>query len=84
MDSINATEAREIFAEVLNRVSYRGERVRITRHGKDVAAVVPIEDLELLERLQDEADVRDAEAALADAKEHGTIPWEDAKRALGL
>jgi prevent-host-death family protein len=84
MDSINATEAREFFAEVLNRVSYRGERVRITRHGKEVAAVVPIEDLELLERLQDEADVRDAEAALADAKEHGAITWEDAKRALGL
>ncbi len=84
MDSINSTQAREIFAEVLNRVAYGGERVRITRHGRDIAAVVPIEDLELLERLQDEEDVREAEAALADAREHGTVPWETAKRELGL
>ncbi len=84
MDSVNTTEARENLAEVINRVSYAKDRVRITRRGKQVAAVVPIEDLELLERLEDEMDIREAKKALADARQHGTIPWEEAKEELGL
>lgn len=37
-----------------------------------------------LEELQDQADIEDALAALAEAEEHGTIPWEDIKRRHGL
>lgn len=84
MDSVNTTEARENLAEVINRVTYAKDRVRITRRGKQVAAMVPIEDLELLERLEDEIDIREAKKALADARKHGTIPWETAKEELGL
>jgi len=84
MDSMNTTEARENLADVLNRVAYAKDRVRITRRGKEVAAVVPIEDLELIERLEDEIDIREARKALAEAREHGTIPWEDVKKELGL
>ena len=36
-------------------------------HGQDVAVLVPIEDLSLLERLEDIADIRAAEAAEAEA-----------------
>jgi prevent-host-death family protein len=43
MDSVNTTEARENLAEVINRVTYAKDRVRITRRGKQVAAMVPIE-----------------------------------------
>ena len=84
MDSMNTTEARENLAEVLNRVAYAKDRVRITRRGKDVAAVVPIEDLELIERLEDEIDIREAEEALKEAREKGTIPLEVLRRELGL
>lgn len=84
MDSVNTTEARENLAEVINRVTYAKDRVRITRRGKQVAAMVPIEDLELLERLEDEIDLREAKKALADAHKHGTILWDDAKKELGL
>ncbi len=83
-DTLNSTDARENLAEVLNRVAYAKDRVRITRRGKQVAAMVPIEDLELLERLEDEIDLREAKKALADARKHGTIPWEEAKKDLGL
>ena len=38
----------------------------------------------MIERLEDEIDVRDAKKALADARKHGTIPWEQAKKELGL
>jgi prevent-host-death family protein len=84
MDSMNTTDARENLAEVLNRVAYAKDRVRITRRGKEVAAVVPIEDLELIERIENEVDVREARKALAESQELGTIPWEDVKKELGL
>jgi prevent-host-death family protein len=83
-DTLNSTEARERMADVLNRVAYAKDRVRITRRGKEVAAVVPIEDLELIERLEDEIDIREAKKALADVRKHGTIPWEKVKKDLGL
>jgi prevent-host-death family protein len=84
MDSINTTEARENLAEVINRVTYAKDRVRITRRGKQVAAMVPIEDLEFLERMEDEIDIREAKKALADVREHGALPWEEVKTDLGL
>jgi prevent-host-death family protein len=83
-DTLNSTDARENMAEVLNRVAYAKDRVRITRRGKEVAAVVPIEDLELIERLEDEIDIREAEKTLADVRKNGTIPWAKVKKDLGL
>ena len=84
MNRINATEARDNLSDVLNRVAYGKDRVLITRRGKDLVALVPIEDLALIERLEDEIDVREAKKALADARKHETIPWEQAKKELGL
>jgi prevent-host-death family protein len=84
VDTMNSTEARENLAEVLNRVAYAKDRVRITRRGKDIAAVVPIEDLELIERLENEVDIREAEKALKEAREKGTIPLEALRKELGL
>jgi prevent-host-death family protein len=83
-DTLNSTDARENMAEVLNRVAYAKDRVRITRRGKEVAAVVPIEDLELIERLEDKIDIREAKKALADVRKNGTIPWAKVKKDLGL
>lgn len=78
------SEAREQFATIINQVAFGGERVRLTRHGKAVAAVVPIEDLDFLEELEDAQDLADLEAALADPANRERIPWEEVKRQLGL
>ena len=51
MTTLDATQARIEFTETISRAGYGKEWIRITRHGKPLAAVVPIEDLELLERL---------------------------------
>jgi prevent-host-death family protein len=83
-DTLNSTDARERMADVLNRVAYAKDRVRITRHGKEVAAVVPIEDLELIERLEDEIDIREAEKALREANKKGTIPLGKIRREFGF
>jgi len=62
----------------------REERLILHRRGKDVAALVPVQDLALLEALEDRVDLDDARAALAEAREKGTIPWEQIKAELGL
>jgi prevent-host-death family protein len=84
MSELPVTDAREDLAEVVNRVAYGHERVRLTRRGKPLAAVVPIEDLELLEQLEDQADVEAIRQALADPANAEPVPWEQVKADLGL
>lgn len=83
-DTLNSTDAREQLADVLNRVAYAGDRIRITRRGKAVAAVVPIDDLELIERLENEIDIREAEKSLREARKRGTTSIEAFRDELGL
>lgn len=42
MDTINARQARKRFSELLNQAA-RGEAVTISRHGRDIARIVPAE-----------------------------------------
>ncbi|MBI3749242.1 MAG: type II toxin-antitoxin system Phd/YefM family antitoxin [Chloroflexi bacterium] len=81
---ISVSEARETFADVVNRVAYRNERVLVTRRGKPVAAIIPVEQVEFLERAEDEFDIRMANEALAELERTPAIPWEQVKRELGL
>ncbi len=81
---ISVAYAREHFAEYLGRVTYSKDRVVVTKHGKKVAAVVPYEDLELLEKLEEAIDLKNAKTALANMKKHGSIPWQKVKTQLGL
>lgn len=62
--SFTAVQAREQFADLVNRSAYRGERITLTRRGKGIAAVVPIEDLRLLEQIEDRIDIREARKAI--------------------
>jgi prevent-host-death family protein len=84
MASISTVKARDQFSDIINRAAFGRERVVLTRRGKALAAVVPIEDVRLLEELEDRLDLEDARAALAEAKEGGTIAWEKIKADLGL
>ena len=78
------SEARGDFSDTINRVAYRGERVVLTRHGRRVAAVVPVEDLDLLEALEDARDLDEVRGALADPENRDRVGWEDLKAKLGL
>lgn len=82
MTRIDASVARKRFAETINRVLHAGERVVLERRGKPVAAFVSAEDAELLEALEDRMDVEAAKRALRENGE--SIPWAEAKKALGL
>jgi prevent-host-death family protein len=82
--TISTVKAREQLSTVINRAAFGKERVVLTRRGKEVAAVVPIEDVKLLEQLEDRIDLGEARAALAEAKSRETIPWEKIKADLCL
>ncbi|MCB2200156.1 type II toxin-antitoxin system Phd/YefM family antitoxin [bacterium] len=79
-----ASEARQNFAELINQVAFGGERVMIHRHGKELAAVVPMGDLSLLNDLETRIDLDDARNALKEAQEQGTVSLEELKQQLGL
>jgi prevent-host-death family protein len=83
---LNVVELRQSLTEILNRAEYQGERIIIHPRGKDVAAIVPLEDLKLLERLIEEVeDRRDVEAArVSMAESEDRIAYSDVRRELGL
>ena len=64
MPKIAVIDARKDLAEILNRAAYGKERVVLTRRGKDVAAIVPIDDLNILEAIEDHMDVTESEKIL--------------------
>jgi prevent-host-death family protein len=64
--SMPITEARKSLGGIVNRASLRGERIALSKNGKEVAVVVSIEDAKLLERLEDAHDVAEAERRLSD------------------
>ena len=65
MSKIAVIDARKDLADVLNRAAYGKERVVLTRRGKDVAAIVPMDDLKILEAIEDHMDVAESEKILA-------------------
>jgi prevent-host-death family protein len=83
MKHITTAEARKQMAELLNRAAYGKERFVVTRHGKELVAIVPLEEMTLLDRLRTLLSRKDFEAALAEVEESRTRPWSDVRRELG-
>ena len=84
MTSMPITAARDDLAEIVNRVAYSKERICLTRHGKDVACVVSIEEARLLDLIEERLDLSDALDALEELRERGPISWDDLKAELGV
>lgn len=84
MGQVNTVNARAQFSEIINRAAFGKERVTLTRRGKEIVAVVPIEDVKLLEALEDKIDLKEARAALGESKRKGTVSWKKIKKELGL
>ncbi len=84
MGQFNTVDARAQFSEIINRAAFGKERMILTRRGKEIVAVVPIEDVKLLEALEDRIDLEEARVALLEAKKKGTVSWQKIKKDLGL
>lgn len=84
MTTLSATEAHERFSELLRRVASGKERIVLTRAGEELVAVIPLEDLALVEALEDRADLAEAREALRETREKGSISLADLKAELGF
>ena len=84
MKQITTAEARKHLAELLNRAAYGKERFVVTRHGKELVAIVPLEEVTLLDRLRTLLSKKDFEAALQEMEAAGTRSWDDVRRDLDL
>ena len=87
MTRVSMAEARKDLAAIVNRAAYTHERTVITRHDADVAAIISIDELRLLDALiekwEDEEDIAAADAALVEAREDA-VPWDHIKREFGI
>lgn len=83
MGHLPARMARDGFADTINRVAYGKERVVLRRRGKEVAPVVPIDDLRLLEELEGRIDLAAARTALTETKKKGAKSLDAILKELG-
>jgi prevent-host-death family protein len=81
---ISTVALRENLSEAVNRAAFGKERVVLTRRGKKLAGIVPYEDIEFLEALEDQKDIEEAKKALKEAARKGTISLARLKKDLGL
>lgn len=84
MAHLPASKTRQGFAGTISRAAYGKERVVVRRRGKDIAAVVPIDYLRLLEELEDRINLADARAALAETKKTEAKSFDAILKDLGL
>jgi prevent-host-death family protein len=83
MAAVSTVLARNEFSTVLNRAAFGKERVILKRRGKAIAAVVPMDDIELLRKIEDNADIADALAARKEARKKGTKSFDQLRAELG-
>jgi prevent-host-death family protein len=76
MKTVSVSDARGHLSQLVHDVAYDKGFVVLTNHGRKLAALVPAEDLDYFQKLEDQIDAEEAKKALADAKKHGTIPFE--------
>jgi len=84
MKKITTAEARKHMAELLNRAAYGKERFVITRHGKGLVAIVPLEEVTLLDKLRALLSKKDFEAAIAEMDDVRTKSWAEVRRDLDI
>jgi prevent-host-death family protein len=84
MSLIPVSKARSDMKDLVNRVAYGKERIYLTSHDKKMVAIVPIEDVETLEAMENARDIRIAEARIKKAKKKGTYSSEELKKRLGI
>ncbi len=70
MERVSISEVKKNFADVLKLVANGKQRIVITDRGKDRAAIIPVEDLELLENLDRDVEVAVERVESAQVKKH--------------
>jgi len=74
--TINTMDLRRNIGHILNRVSYAGARFIVERRGKPVAAIISVDELEKLERMELEREIEMMRLAKIAAAREGVVPFE--------
>ena len=80
--TISTADARKHFADIVNKVAYGKDPVVLTRRGQEVAALVSMDEFELLQQIEDHIDIADAKKALAEPGKN--ISAREVWKKLGL
>ncbi len=84
-EDISIADLRARLGDLVSRVSYKHDRIVITKHGKPVAALISASDMEKFEELEDWNDIQAAKASDRETKRNGgPIPWRVFKRDMML
>lgn len=62
--TITTTEAGKNFTDIVDTVAYCKEPIVLTRRGQEIAALISIEEFQLLQKIEDYIDIKDAEISL--------------------
>jgi prevent-host-death family protein len=86
MTRIPVTKARKTLSDVVSHVAFGGDRVVLSRNGRDLAAIIPMDVYRRIEAEEDRLDLADLRRAKREADERGEkpIPYEEVRAALGL
>ncbi|MCP4757527.1 MAG: type II toxin-antitoxin system Phd/YefM family antitoxin [Proteobacteria bacterium] len=80
--SVTISDVKNRLSEIANQVAYGKDRIIVTRKGKSLMALVPLEDIETIKQLENRFDLEEARKILADDQE--SVPWEEVKKQLNL
>ena len=80
MIGYKTVQVPEQLAELIQRLACDKERIILSLDGMEVAALVPLEDVDFLDEVEDREDIAAADAALAEPGE--SVPWEDVEAEL--
>ncbi len=81
MTNLSVSQLRTHISDFISRAAYADQRFVIQKNGKPACAIVSIKDLELIEALEDKIDIKAAKKA---RRGKTSIPWEKAKKQLGI
>lgn len=83
MTTLSVAQAEKDFAGTLRRVTTGHETIILQRGHKAVAVMVPPD---MIEALEDAADIREADKAMAEHEKDPlkAVPWKQVKREAGL
>lgn len=81
MPQLSIAEASQHFSELIKNTTAKKQRTLITQSGHNVAVLLPLEDLALLQKVEDILDYQEAIEALDEPGEN--ISLEALKKELG-
>jgi antitoxin YefM len=81
MNSVPISDLRSHISELADRVCHHNERICIQRNGKPIFAMVSVEELKMLEKLEDLTDIKQGLEAI---DRNDIVNWETARELLGL